>query len=53
MVLGLGALVILMLLSSPVCHIHYFTLAVPLVMGLMVASWEKQRAEDGVRLGAE
>lgn len=51
-VLCLGALVILMLLSSPVCHIHYFTLSLPLVMALMVASWEKQRpAAAGIRLG--
>ncbi len=51
-VLFLGALVILMLLSSPVCHIHYFTLSLPLVMGLIVASWEQQRTgEVGVRRG--
>jgi len=37
-VVFLGALVILMLLLSPVCHLHYFSLSVPLVMGLVAAS---------------
>ena len=31
-----GALVLTMILTSPVCHLHYFGLAVPLVMGLVV-----------------
>ncbi|MBI1914963.1 MAG: DUF2029 domain-containing protein [Planctomycetes bacterium] len=31
-----GALVLTMILTSPVCHLHYFALAVPLVMGLVV-----------------
>jgi len=31
-----GALVLNMILASPVCHLHYFALAVPLVMGLVV-----------------
>jgi hypothetical protein len=31
----LGSLVMLMLLLSPVCHLHYFCLAIPLVMGLL------------------
>ncbi len=30
-----GALVLNMILLSPVCHLHYFALAVPLVMGLI------------------
>jgi hypothetical protein len=34
----LGALVIVMLLSSPICHQHYFCLALPLVMGLIQQS---------------
>jgi alpha-1,2-mannosyltransferase len=39
-VLAFGALVLLMLLLSPVCHLHYFCLAVPLVMGLLAIAWE-------------
>ncbi len=31
----LGALVILMAVVSPVCHLHYFSLSLPLVTGLM------------------
>jgi hypothetical protein len=34
-VLALGALVLLMLLLSPVCHLHYFHLALPLIMALI------------------
>lgn len=33
--LFLGGLAIIMVLSSPVSHLHYFTLAVPLAMGLL------------------
>jgi hypothetical protein len=40
----LGALAALMVLLSPVCHLHYFSLSVPLVMGLIAASWQ---ARDG------
>ncbi len=36
----LGSLVLVMLLLSPVCHLHYFCLAVPLVMGLTARQWE-------------
>ncbi len=32
-----GALVINMILLSPVCHLHYFALLPPLLMGLMAA----------------
>jgi hypothetical protein len=38
-VLFLGALILDMLLYSPVCHLHYFSLLVPLVMGLLDARW--------------
>src|SRR5207248_3937850 len=31
-----GTLILTMILTSPVCHLHYFALAVPLVMGLVV-----------------
>jgi hypothetical protein len=41
-VLFLGALVLDMLLYSPVCHLHYFSLLVPLVMGLLDCRWKGQ-----------
>lgn len=40
--LFLGALVINMLLLSPVCHLHYFSLCALVVMGLIAAQWERQ-----------
>ena len=33
-----------MLLLCPVCHLHYFCLAVPLVAGLLAARWERRPA---------
>jgi hypothetical protein len=39
-VLEFGALVMVTLLVSPVCHLHYFCLSVLLVMGLLAAAWE-------------
>jgi hypothetical protein len=39
-VLFLGALTLVMLMLSPVCHLHYFCLALPLIMGLMALQWE-------------
>jgi hypothetical protein len=39
-VITFGALVIVMLLLSPVCHLHYFCLSLPLVMGLIAATWK-------------
>jgi hypothetical protein len=30
-----------MILTSPVCHTHYFMLAIPLVMGLLASRWER------------
>jgi hypothetical protein len=35
-----GALILVMILSSPVCHTHYFVLCIPLVMGLYALHWE-------------
>jgi hypothetical protein len=40
----LGALILIMLLVSPVCHLHYFCLALPLVMGLLAWDWENQES---------
>jgi hypothetical protein len=37
----IGALVLVMILTSPVCHTHYFVMSVPLVMALVARSWER------------
>ncbi|HEX7377854.1 MAG TPA: glycosyltransferase family 87 protein [Pirellulales bacterium] len=37
-----GALIEVMLLASPVCHLHYFCLSMPLVAGLMAVAWKDQ-----------
>jgi hypothetical protein len=42
-----GCLIINMLLLCPVCHLHYFSLGIPLVMALLAARWREQP-----RLGA-
>jgi hypothetical protein len=42
--LVLGALVLNMLLLCPVCHLHYFCLGLPLVMGLLASFWERRPA---------
>jgi hypothetical protein len=47
--LTFGGLVVLMNLLSPVCHLHYLSLSLPLAMGLVAASWERNGA---ARLGA-
>ncbi len=39
--LFLGTLIVVMLPISPVCHIHYFIFAMPLIMGLLAAMWER------------
>jgi hypothetical protein len=41
LVLLFGLLVLNMLLISPVCHLHYFSLLVPLVMALVANRWQK------------
>ena len=38
----LGGLVLMMMLLSPVCHLHYFCLLVPLVMGLITVTWDQE-----------
>jgi hypothetical protein len=51
--LGIGALLLLMILISPVCHLHYFCLALPLVMGLIALAWDRQGGGAAApRLGA-
>jgi alpha-1,2-mannosyltransferase len=37
-----GALTLVMILMSPVCHTHYFVLWVPLFMALLARSWERR-----------
>jgi hypothetical protein len=41
LIIRFGALTVIMLLLSPVCHLHYFCLSLPLVMGSLAAVWEK------------
>ncbi|HMF20036.1 MAG TPA: glycosyltransferase family 87 protein [Gemmataceae bacterium] len=45
-----GALIINMLLLSPICHMHYFSLCVVIVMGLLAARWERSRHGLGTGL---
>ena len=40
LILLFGALTANMLLLSPVCHLHYSTFTLPLVMGLFAALWQ-------------
>jgi hypothetical protein len=40
--LFVGALTLVMIWMSPVCHSHYFVLSVPLVMTLLARLWERQ-----------
>jgi hypothetical protein len=52
-VLLLSALTVMMMLTSPVCHLHYFSLLLPLTAGLLAASWERRRtAVNSASLGA-
>ena len=36
-----GSMTVVMMLTSPVCHTHYFVLSAPLVMALVARSWER------------
>lgn len=47
--LFVGALTLNMVLTSPVCHLHYFALAMPLVMGLL-AAWGSHSGYPSWRL---
>lgn len=52
-VILLGGLVEVMLLTSPVCHLHYFCLSIPLIAALLAANWEHYGANRlGPRLAA-
>jgi hypothetical protein len=46
-VITFGALIVIMLLLSPVCHLHYFCLNLPLVMGLLAAIGERNTSRLG------
>jgi alpha-1,2-mannosyltransferase len=46
--LTLGALIIVMILASPVCHLHYFCLTLPLVIGIFATRMENVRAGRGI-----
>jgi alpha-1,2-mannosyltransferase len=48
--LFVGCLIVVMLLASPVCHLHYFCLEVPLLITLVAVAWERRGA--GLGLGA-
>lgn len=48
LVLFFGVLAVNMLLISPVCHLHYFSLLLPLVMALAAHRWQEH---VGVSLG--
>ena len=48
LVMFFGLLVLDMLFISPVCHLHYYSLALPLVTALMAERW---RQHDGLSLG--
>jgi hypothetical protein len=39
-----GCLILDMLLLCPVCHLHYFTLALPLATALIAGRWQRQAA---------
>jgi hypothetical protein len=41
--LFVGALALIMVMLSPVCHAHYFVVSVPVVMGLLAVAWERDR----------
>jgi hypothetical protein len=41
-----GALTVIMILASPVCHTHYFTLSLPLVMGLLARESERRGSTE-------
>lgn len=45
LVLLCGSLILLMLLISPVCHTHYFSLLIPIFAGLLAHTWNQQAAQ--------
>ena len=50
-VLALGALILVMLFISPVCHLHYYVFALPLVMGFLAQDFQRHgRVGRGISL---
>ena len=47
-VLFCGSLIVVMVLISPMCHLHYFCFAMPLVLGLLHHEW---RDQTGIAIG--
>ncbi len=48
----LGGLIVLMALLSPVCHLHYFALSIPLALGLVAVYWDRRPQHDaGIEIG--
>ena len=45
--LVVGALTLVMIWMSPVCHSHYFVLSAPLIMTLLARSWERRPQRVG------
>jgi hypothetical protein len=50
-VLWIGALSLIMILLSPVCHTHYFVLELPLLMALQWRSWRRRGDVSGPLIG--
>ncbi len=50
-VLLFGALTMVMLLISPVCHMHYFAVALPLIMGLVAMTLEQAGPPHRIGVG--
>jgi hypothetical protein len=50
-VLFFGLLILNMLLLSPVCHLHYFSLSLPLVMALLAVHWQGARNSRPATVG--
>jgi hypothetical protein len=49
--LWIGALSLIMILLSPVCHTHYFVLELPLLMAFQWRSWRRRGDISGPLLG--
>jgi hypothetical protein len=49
-VLFFGAMIVVMLLVSPVCHRHYLCLVLPLVMGLVAVAQQRSRPPHHIGL---
>jgi hypothetical protein len=48
---GTGALILVMLFISPVCHLHYYVFALPLVMGLLIQDFQAHnRVSRGMKV---